>query len=565
MHIPEPIFKKLLVDSKIIAEERFASAKEEAARTDRTIANVLIGRGDVPENFLVELASQHFQIPIVDLKNITVPSHVLNLVNEETAKEKSIMVFEIDEGKSVAKVAMEDPGDLEAIEFLKGKLGMNIEPYITSRSSLNFGLQHYELQLSGEFSKAIEASVARARNEGELDLNKMAKEVQVVNLVSRLLDNAIALNASDIHFEPRTNDLLIRYRVEGVLREILKIPKIVHPLIVARVKIIANLQIDEHRKPQDGRIRYEGQDQTIDIRVAIMPTMHGEKVEMRLLKEATRPISLHELGFLPENLKIIEEEIKKTQGMVLTTGPTGSGKTTTLYAILHILNQPTINIVTVEDPIEYDIQGINQTQINPKAGVTFARGLRAIVRQDPDIVMVGEIRDEETVNIAINSALTGHLVLSTLHTNDAPTTIPRLIDMGAEPFLIASTLNVAMGQRLLRRICQTCIESYEVTPELTALIKGQLPPRSSIAVPKRLFRGKGCNVCNHSGYRGLIAIYEVLRSTEAIKALIVERAPATKIKDKAIEEGMKTMFEDGLIKAEEGITTIDEVLRVIRG
>ena len=564
MHIPESTFKKLLLDSNIITEEQFNSAKEEAKRSERKVEDILVGKGDVPENFLVELLANHFEMPIIDLKTVTTPTQTLNLITEDLAKERNVVVFDFDNEKKITKVAMTDPGDLDTIEFLKNKLGTTIEPYITSRTSLNFGLQHYELLLSGSFSKAIEESIVRARSGGELDLAKMAKEVQVINLVTRLIENAIALNASDIHFEPRTNDLLIRYRVEGVLREILKIPKIVHPLIVARVKIMANLQIDEHRKPQDGRTRYEGGEITIDIRVAIMPTMHGEKVEMRLLKESTRPISLRELGFLPENLKLIQDEIKKTQGMILTTGPTGSGKTTTLYAILHILNQPAVNIVTVEDPIEYDIQGINQTQINTKAGVTFSKGLRAIVRQDPDIIMVGEIRDEETVNITINAALTGHLVLSTLHTNDAPGTIPRLIDMGAEPFLISSTLNIAMGQRLVRKICQTCIESYDVTEELVKLMKSQLPASTAV-IPKRLFRGKGCNVCNASGYRGVIAIYEILKVSEAIKKMIVERKTASDIKQKALEEGMRTMFEDGLAKAQSGITTIDEVLRVIRG
>jgi len=347
MHIPEQILKKLLLDSHILTEEQFNSAKEEAKRSDRKLENILMGRGDVPENFFVELLAQHFDVPVIDLKNVTIPSQTLNLVSENFAKEKEIVVFDFNEEKRIAKVAMLDPGDLDTIEFLKNKLGVEIAPFITFPSSLKYALQHYELQLSGEFSKAIEASVERARSGGELDLAKMAKEVQIIHLVARLIENAIALNASDIHFEPRTNDLLVRYRIEGVLREILKIPKIVHPLLVARVKILANLQIDEHRIPQDGRMRYEGADQTIDIRIAIMPTMHGEKVEMRLLKEASRPISLHELGFLPENLKIIEEEIKKTQGMILTTGPTGAGKTTTLYAVLHILNRPSVNIVTV--------------------------------------------------------------------------------------------------------------------------------------------------------------------------------------------------------------------------
>ena len=329
---------------------------------------------------------------------------------------------------------------------------------------------------------------------------------------------------------------------------------------------LATLQIDEHRKPQDGRFKHSQDNTDTDIRVSVIPTLHGEKAEMRLLKESSRPISLRELGFLPANLKIIESEIKKTYGMILSTGPTGSGKTTTLYAILHILNRPTVNIVTIEDPIEYDLAGINQTQVNVKAGITFGNGLRSLVRQDPDIMLIGEIRDNETVSIAINAALTGHLVLSTLHTNDAPTAIPRLIDMKAEPFLVSSTLNLIIAQRLVRKICQTCIESYPVTEDIIELIKLQLSEieQEKLKMPKLLFRGRGCNVCNLSGYRGLIAIYELLKVTEGIKELIVDRAPAVKIKKLAIEEGMTTMFYDGLLKSESGTTSLDEVLRVIR-
>ncbi len=566
MHIPEQIFKKLLLGAGVITEEQFASAKEDAGRSGRMIENVLVGRGDIPETYLVELLAPHFRVEVMDLRSIAVPERILKLIPENIAKERGVAVFDLDEKRRIAKVAMLDPGDLEAIEFLKSKLGVEVKPYITTLTSLKFAYQQYELAVSEEFTKIIEENIKRAQAEGGLDLTKMAKEVQVANLIDRFIANALALNASDIHFEPQTNDLLIRYRTEGILREVLRLPKIIHPLIAARIKIMANLQIDEHRVPQDGRTKFVGEDQSVDIRVAIIPTLHGEKIAMRLLKEAARPLSLREIGFMPRDLAIMEGEIKKTLGMILSTGPTGSGKTTTLYAILHLLNKPSVNIVTIEDPIEYDIPGVNQTQINPKAGVTFGTGLRAIVRQDPDIVMVGEIRDNETVSISINAALTGHLVLSTLHTNDAPTAIPRLIDMEAEPFLIASTLNVVIGQRLVRRICQNCVESYPITNEVIGVIKTQLSQEelSRIELPKRIFKGRGCNVCNLSGYRGLIAIFEVLKVSEGIKNLIVERAPALKIKQAAIKEGLTTMFGDGLLKAESGITTIDEVLRVVR-
>lgn len=566
MHIPEATFKKLLLTSNVVTEEQFNSAKEEARRSKRTIENVLMGKGDVPETYLAELLADHFRVPMVDLRNIAIPPNVLKLIPEKIAKERGVIVFGVDPGKNVAKLAMLDPGDLNTIEFCKSKIGKEVKPHITTLTSLKFAFQQYELHVSEDFGKIVEENIKKAQTGTGLDLVKMAKEVQVASLIDRLAENAIALNASDIHFEPQTNDLLIRYRIEGIMREIIRLPKIIHPLVVARVKILANLQIDEHRKPQDGRFKFEGGEVKIDVRVSIIPTLHGEKAEMRLLKESSRPISLQELGFRPENFKILDEEIKKTFGMILSTGPTGAGKTTTLYAILHILNTPTVNIVTIEDPIEYDIAGLNQTQVNTQAGVTFATGLRSLVRQDPDVILVGEIRDNETVSIAINSALTGHLVLSTLHTNDAPTAIPRLIDMEAEPFLVASTLNVVIAQRLVRKICQTCIESFPVTAEMERLTKEQLSKEEleTLKMPKRLFRGKGCTVCNLSGYRGIIAIFEVLKVSETIKNLTVERAPAIKIKQAALQGGMTTMFYDGLIKAEGGITTLDEVLRVIR-
>jgi len=382
------------------------------------------------------------------------------------------------------------------------------------------------------------------------------------------MEHAAQLSASDIHFEPLPRELLVRYRIDGVLHEILSLPKPVDPILVARVKVLANLQIDEHRIPQDGRFRFDLETGgNVDIRVNIMPVMNGEKVEMRLLKSAAKPLTMEELGVSKEASGIIKKEITKPHGMILVTGPTGHGKTTTLYAILHILNTPRVNITTIEDPIEYEITRVNQTQVNAKAGITFANGLRSLLRQNPDIIMVGEIRDNETVDISIHAALTGHLVLSSLHTNDAPSALPRLLDMGAPAFLLASTVNLVVAQRLVRRICESCIESSTITPEIERLIRAQLALSNEHhikAIPKILYKGRGCNVCGGSGFRGQIGIFEVFMVSENIRQLLLRLAPVSEIRSKAIEEGMITMFEDGLKKVERGVTTIEEILRVVR-
>ena len=350
------------------------------------------------------------------------------------------------------------------------------------------------------------------------------------------------------------------------MSEVLSLPVEIAPILVARVKILANLQIDEHRIPQDGRFRFEMQDTSnIDVRVNIMPIFHGEKVEMRLLKNSTRPLTLEDLGFSDEASKILNEELKKPHGMILVTGPTGHGKTTTLYAILHILNTPLVNITTIEDPIEYEFPRVNQTQVNLKTGITFANGLRALLRQNPDIIMIGEIRDNDTVEIAIQAALTGHLVLSSLHTNDAPSAIPRLVDMKAQLFLLSSTINLVIAQRLVRKICTSCIESYAPSEATTAFIKGQVELSGTKIedIPTRIYRGHGCNVCDNSGFMGQIGIFEIFVVTEDIRKLIAAGAEVSELRKKAISDGMVTMFKDGLDKVEKGITTIEEVMRVV--
>jgi len=569
MHIAESKLKNLLVESEAVSPEKFESAKEEARRNDQEITDVLIGRGDIPEYYLVELLGKYFDVPAVNLMTLQIPKEIVEFIPEAYAKSEHVIAFDYNKKKGLIKVAMIDPADYNAINFLASKLSAKIEPYITTMESLRYGLRHYKERIGADFNEIIQENVQKAISvSGEADLAKLAEAVPIIAILDSILEHAAQLNASDIHFEPLPRELLVRYRIDGVLHEILSLPKPVDPILVARVKVLANLQIDEHRIPQDGRFRFDLETGgNVDIRVNIMPVMNGEKVEMRLLKSAAKPLTMEELGVSKEASGIIKKEITKPHGMILVTGPTGHGKTTTLYAILHILNTPRVNITTIEDPIEYEITRVNQTQVNAKAGITFANGLRSLLRQNPDIIMVGEIRDNETVDISIHAALTGHLVLSSLHTNDAPSALPRLLDMGAPAFLLASTVNLVVAQRLVRRICESCIESSTITPEIERLIRAQLALSNEHhikAIPKILYKGRGCNVCGGSGFRGQIGIFEVFMVSENIRQLLLRLAPVSEIRSKAIEEGMITMFEDGLKKVERGITTIEEILRVVR-
>jgi type II secretory ATPase GspE/PulE/Tfp pilus assembly ATPase PilB-like protein len=399
-------------------------------------------------------------------------------------------------------------------------------------------------------------------------MKDVASQLPVVGIVDNILSYAMASRASDIHIEILQDATFIRYRIDGILYEMMSITKAIHPAIVARVKLLSGLKIDEHYAPQDGRFRYQVGNQTIDIRVSAIPTFYGEKVEMRLLEASQKPLSLDELGMSPETAKIVSENLKKAYGMILSCGPTGSGKTTTLYALMNLLNRPQVNVVTIEDPIEYNMRYVNQTQINPQAGITFASGLRSLLRQDPNIIMVGEIRDAETADIAVQAALTGHLILSSLHTNDAPTAIPRFFDLNVPPYLVGSVLELIIAQRLVRKICSSCIFSYDADESISALIKSQrneLGIPGEIAVPKTLYRGKGCAVCGMTGYIGRLGIFEALEVTDAVKKIVgAERFDIDALRAEARRNGMLTMFEDGLRKVELAQTTIEEVLRVIR-
>jgi type IV pilus assembly protein PilB len=565
--IPNQKLKDTLVQEGLISGEEFDKLLNESKRMEQNVVDVLVSRGFINSNYFYNLVSKHLGIELANLGTKKIDEEVLRSLAEDYAKQKRVIVFAKEENGTL-DAAMEDPNELETIEFLKKNLKADIRPFLATQEDLNRGFALYGKQFTQDFKKTIEENIKASLSRKTESVEEAAKDVPIVSTVDTILSYAISLHASDIHIEILEDSILIRYRVDGILHEIIRIPKEVHPAIVARVKLLSSLKIDEHRRPQDGRFRYKVGPDLIDVRVSVIPIFYGEKVEMRLLPSTQRPLSLTELGFGDDARKIIEENIKKSYGMVLICGPTGSGKTTTLYSILNILNRPEVNIVTIEDPIEYDMKYINQTQINPVAGITFATGLRSILRQDPNIIMVGEIRDEETAEIAVHSALTGHLLLSSLHTNDAATVVPRLIDMKIEPFLVAAVLNVIASQRLVRKICIDCIESYAPDPSIVQSLEKELKninPDSQVKIPKFLYRGRGCSSCNGTGYKERVGIFEVLEIDDEIRKVIVSsRFSLDELNALAKKKGMATMFEDGIRKTATGVTTIEEVLRVIR-
>jgi type IV pilus assembly protein PilB len=481
-------------------------------------------------------------------------------------------------------VAMLEPGDLQMIEFIKKKAGLKVLPRLTSQESIKNVLRQYQKSLQAEFGELIEkeAKIISVPEQGEEemakeDLEKAAEELPIVKIVDTLLKHAILQKASDIHIEPLEKEVVVRYRIDGILHDAMVLPQQVQAGIVARIKVLANLKLDEHRLPQDGRFKVETEEYKISFRVSILPVYNGEKIVMRLLSEDSKGMTLETLGFRGEALERITRNIRKANGMILVTGPTGSGKTTTLYTVMDILNTPEVNISTIEDPIEYRMPRINQTQVNPKIGLTFANGLRSLVRQDPDIIMVGEIRDTETASLAVNAALTGHLVLSTLHTNSAAASFARLIDMKVEPFLISSTTNCVIAQRLVRRLHPDAREKYKLTSDQIKSLGEQfnleeilkILRQEKIIGPKddwgdiEFFKPKPTADCP-DGYKGRIGIYEVFEVTETMKQMIVGRATASEIETQAKKEGMITMLQDGFIIAAQGQTTIEEILRVTK-
>jgi type IV pilus assembly protein PilB len=569
-----PTLKKIIKKYEFdVTPAVLRTAEAKAEKQNKSLEEVLITDGALNEDKFYTKAADFLEVPFISLKGREIKKEVLNLIPGPVAGTHQLVAF--DREKDDLKVAMADPTDIQIIEFLHRKTGLNVKPYLTTFSDLKESLHQYHTELEDELRVIQENSGSIGTN----DLKKSAEELPVVNVVNSILEHAVYEGASDIHIEPNEKEIPVRYRIDGILKNVMTLPKNLQNGVMARIKILANLKLDEHMVPQDGRFKIQVQDDKLAFRVSILPVYDGEKVVMRLLHEGTKPLTLDQLGFLDEQRTIVEAAIKKPHGMILVTGPTGSGKTTTLYSVLGILNQPGVNISTVEDPIEYRVNGVNQSQVNTKVGFTFAGGLRALLRQDPNIIMVGEIRDQETAEIAINAAMTGHLVLSTLHTNDAPTTLPRLIDMGIPPFLVAYTANIIIAQRLVRKICTFCTKEYKLEKDtITELgrmfdLKKVFPLLSHhtklTAAEKHLekmtfFQGAGCRRCGDTGYKGRMGIYEILEITDELSKKITENANANEIKEYARTHGMLTMLEDGLIKAKMGSTTISEILRVTK-
>jgi type IV pilus assembly protein PilB len=579
MKVQEEQLKAFLVDAGLITAAEFAKAKKKAVKSGQRIRDVLISEGLIAEEKLTKLEAYILGIPFVNLEKDLIPPEILKIIPEPIARSHNIIAFRKD--KDNLEVAMLDPEDLGTIEFIRKKSSLKILPRLTTPDSIKSALKQYQKTLEAEFGDIIKKDVGDIRSfreeevEEQEELRKVAEELPVIRIVDTLTKHAILQRASDIHIEPTEKDVVVRYRIDGILHDAMVLPKTVSSGIVARIKVLSNLKLDEHRLPQDGRFKIETEEYKYSVRVSVLPTFDGEKIVMRLLPETTKTLSLEALGFRNEALEKVQGNLRKPVGMILVTGPTGSGKTTTLYTMMEILNTPGVNISTVEDPIEYRMPRVNQTQVSPKIGLTFASGLRSLVRQDPDIIMVGEVRDNETAGLAINAALTGHLVLSTLHTNSAAGAIPRLIDMQVEPFLISSTLNLIIAQRLVRKLCPER-EKYKLKDaEIKNLSKYcdlektlEILRQEKVIKPKadlkdiEFYRPKPSKD-SPDGYSGRIGIYEVLSVTETIKEMIVKKESSDRIQDQAKREGMRTMVEDGFVKAAQGITSIEEVLRVI--
>ncbi len=583
MYIEEQQLKAFINDSGLVSKKDVIEAEKEAKTKKTTLGEILVNHGKLSEDDLRKMQAYILGIPFVDLKGQKIDFTILSLVPEPIARAHNIVAFK--KTDDTLEVAMLDTDDLHAIDFIKKKVGGKILPRLTDSDSIKSVLVQYQKSLKAEFGDLIKQETATLKTlseelgakgkQSDADLKKLAEDLPVIRIVDTLLKHAIIQGASDIHIEPMEKELLVRYRIDGLLHDAMVLPKEAETSITARIKVLSSLKLDEKRLPQDGRFKVEMNNEKVSFRVSILPTFYGEKTVMRLLRESVSGFTLEHLGFHGEALERIHGATKLATGMILATGPTGSGKSTTLYTVLDILNTPDVNISTVEDPVEYQMPRVNQTQVKPEIGFTFASGLRSLVRQDPDIIMVGEIRDGETASLAVNAALTGHLVLSTLHTNSAAGAIPRLMDMKIEPFLLVSTLSVVIGQRLVRRLAETSKDRKPLTKaELAALGKvvdldrmiGILRAEKVIG-PKdgwdKVMFGTPTVTKEDDGYKGRVGIHEVLKMTPTIRELIMKGATAGEIEVQAKKEGMMTMLEDGVFIAAQGHTTIEEVLRVV--
>jgi len=583
MTIGLPQLKAFLLDAELLSEQQFDEAVKVAQQSGgKTVEDVLVANQSLHPDDLARLKAYILGIPFINLEKETISPEILKIIPEPIARSHNIVAFK-KSGKNL-EVAMLDPEDLKTIEFIKKKAALKIMPRLTTVQSIKNVLRQYQQSLQMEFGDIIKKESADVENIPESDdegavsskeLEKQAQDLPIIKIVDTLMKHAILQSASDIHIEPTEKEVLVRYRIDGILRDAMTLPLATKSGLVARIKVLSNLKLDEHRLPQDGRFKIETNEFRYSVRVSILPVLSGEKVVMRLLSENAKGYSLESLGLFGQALEDIQQALRRPLGMILITGPTGSGKTTTLYSMMEILNKPEVNISTVEDPIEYRMYRVNQTQVNSKIGLSFANGLRTLLRQDPDIIMVGEIRDNETAALAINAALTGHLVLSTLHTSSAAGTMPRLIDMKVEPFLLASTLNIIIAQRLVRKLSEGK-EKYFLTEieidnlgklcnleNVIEILKQEKFIKEKQGIKEVAFYKAKASKDSPDGYQGRVGIYEILKINENIKDLIQKNATSDQIQSAAQEQGMRLMIEDGFVKAAQGLTTIEEVLRVI--
>lgn len=553
-----------LVKLNLVNAKKLTNLQQRAQKEQRPLEEVLYDAGMLGDDELGKIIAESYQMPFVKLSEVKIPEVLLPIIPYALASYQSIIPF--GQSNHILKVATSRPNNLELFNFLENKTGYELEVAYATPNDIKAALKVYNRDINVKFSRLLQGALA--------DPHKIESLKEAVKIVDTIILFAYQNNASDIHLEPQKNALMVRYRIDGILSTIAELPLTIADLIVTRIKVLANLPTDEHRAAQDGRFKIVLENTEITLRVSIVPTYDGEKTVMRLLTATGGALTLEACGYTPKNLQMIGNNVVKTNGIILMTGPTGSGKTTTLYTILNLLNSPEVNISAIEDPIEYRLEGVNQIQVNPKTNLTFADGLRALLRQDPDILMVGEIRDAETASIAINAALTGHLVLATLHTNDAATTLPRMMEMDVENFLLAATARMIIAQRLVRKICESCKTDYQLDFKQTQALAKKFNIKENLQeLVKKidasnrtfiLYKGLGCEICNATGYKGRTSIAEVMEVSDAIQKAILNNASPKQIEEIAKSEGMIGLFEDGLIKALAGVTTLEEVLRVMR-
>lgn len=562
-----------LVAKRLLDKQGWRIATRRARDEGRPLTEVLYENEHLPDDQLLDVLGQHFSAPTVRLRERVISPYVLQLIPKEVAERHQVIIFK--KAQSTLHVAVTDFEDEQPIEFIRQHTKLDPEVYLTTPLDIRHALQLYRTDLSQEFQTIIEDGLRDAEG-SRVSVEDLAQRVPIMAMVDSLLHRAVVQSASDIHLEPGFDVVTVRFRVDGLLRKIVELPKVLHAPLVARIKLMANLKIDEHRLPQDGRLTTVVNDRTVAVRVSVVPTLHGSKIVLRLLDEKRKHFNLKSLGLNSLDFSLLKKEIRKPNGLILVTGPTGSGKTTTLYTLLRMLNTETVNICTVEDPIEYGLDGVNQTQINPAANLTFANGLRSILRQDPNVIMVGEIRDTDTADIAVNAAMTGHLVLTTIHSNSAAQTVQRLTEIGVQPFLGASTINLIIAQRLVRKVCPHCQRSIRLTDKSQSSYHHSLPIESTI---KRLVEvgllpadknssnlsvvvSRGCPKCQDTGYLGRVGIYEIIPNTDAVHAAIISVASPTVIEAAARRDGQLNIVEDGILKVVTGQTTFAEILRV---